>query len=900
MQTMVAIWLLDACAPGASESSAPAGICSELFYVDHDGDGHGDPTSATNACELPVGHTASSDDCDDALPEVHPGAGETCNDRDDDCDGSIDDEPVDPAAWYLDADGDGFGDDTGSVEACDVPVGFVAAAGDCDDAAAGVHPGAGEICDGADDDCDGLVDALDDDLAGPTWFGDADGDGFGDALAGVVACGQPSGTVANDSDCNDTSASIRPSAPEVCNGVDDDCDLLVDDDDEPVEATLTFYADVDGDGYGDGGSTVSDCILHAGYTDDALDCDDGDASVGPAQAYFDDVDGDGYGDGYTHLTCMPDGDDVLIEGDCAAYDATIHPGAVEICDERDDDCNGSRDEADSGLVDGKLYRDADADGYGDDADTIVSCDAHDGYLRVGGDCDESDADIHPTAREYCDGVDNDCTGLPDDGVVDVDWYRDADEDGYGDPRDVLSECVQPSGYVLDASDCDDGDTSISPIGIEVCDDDVDQDCDGSVDNCAMTIDFADAIVSPELGSAVASADVDGDGIADLLVGAPSHGRSVGRAYILLGPVTGSIAAEDGLVIDPGSLSSGGALGAAVAGGDANDDGTDDLVVVEKRTNSMYVLLGPVTASGDTAGADTTFVDPSRRDGILTQLAMSSDADGDGTADLVVGAGHTDATYVISGTSSGSADLARDATYVFEGGGMGYGNVDLGDTDGDGIDDLALGATGAGAGGSEYIVSGGLSPGTYDTALVASAVLVGPEGSQGMGWSAAVLDYDGDGNADVVVGAWAVSVLSDSGAVYGFFGPLSGVVTAPDVKWTQTETTDYDAIGMSVAAGDLDGDSQADVVIGAPGWGPRFAGSSPGCVWVQLGPASGTVEVDGLLALPASSLGDQTGTAVAVIGDWSGDDVSELAIGSTGAVVDSGTGTVDVFFSENFY
>src|SRR5262249_16818932 len=148
------------------------------------------------ACTVATGRTLVAGDCDDARADVHPGAPEVCDLRDDDCDGTVDLDAVDAVAFHPDADGDRAGDVTTTVHACWSSAGLVTDAGDCDDTDGGVHPGALELCDGVDEDCDGLVD--DDALDRDTWFADIDGDGFGDPAVSGLACaptpGAPSGT----------------------------------------------------------------------------------------------------------------------------------------------------------------------------------------------------------------------------------------------------------------------------------------------------------------------------------------------------------------------------------------------------------------------------------------------------------------------------------------------------------------------------------------------------------------------------------------------------------------------------------------------------------------------------------------------------------------------------------
>ena len=108
---------------------------------------------------------------------------------------------MDGAVWYSDSDGDGYGDAAVGVSDCAAPAGTVADATDCDDASAGVYPGATETCDGEDDDCDG---ATDEDSASDaaTWYGDDDEDGFGSASDTARSCAAPTGYVAMSTDCD--------------------------------------------------------------------------------------------------------------------------------------------------------------------------------------------------------------------------------------------------------------------------------------------------------------------------------------------------------------------------------------------------------------------------------------------------------------------------------------------------------------------------------------------------------------------------------------------------------------------------------------------------------------------------------------------------------------------------
>ncbi|MFC1611567.1 putative metal-binding motif-containing protein [Myxococcota bacterium] len=150
---------------------------------------------------------------------------ELCNGTDDDCDDAIDEGAVDTTTWYADGDDDGYGDPDVSQVACDQPDGYLADDTDCDDTSDAVFPGAEELCNTVDDDCDDAIDEGAVDVR--TWYADADDDGYGDPDVSQVACNQPGGYVADDTDCDDVTTSVHPGAIEDCNGVDDDCNLGV-------------------------------------------------------------------------------------------------------------------------------------------------------------------------------------------------------------------------------------------------------------------------------------------------------------------------------------------------------------------------------------------------------------------------------------------------------------------------------------------------------------------------------------------------------------------------------------------------------------------------------------------------------------------------------------------------
>ena len=283
---------------------------------------------------------------------------------------------------------------------------------DCDDSNPDVHPDATEMCDGIDNDCDGVADesgAAD----AQTFYEDKDEDNYGDLVSTILACPQnlPLGFVANGEDCDDLDPDINPAATEICNGVDDDCDSTIDDGIE----TDTFYQDNDGDGYGTTEQTTSSCYDEVdGYAKSAGDCDD---------------------------------------------DAPItYPGAVDICDGKDNDCEGDIDEDEDSFP--AWYADADEDGYGDPDDWVQACeDEVEGRTLTDGDCDDRDPDINPEADEiFYDGVDQDCDEWSD---------YDADQDGF-------------DADAYEGEDCDDSRADVYPEAPDYVDTgDIDNNCDGT-------------------------------------------------------------------------------------------------------------------------------------------------------------------------------------------------------------------------------------------------------------------------------------------------------------------------------------------------------------------------------------------------------------------------------------
>ena len=402
----------------------------------------------------------------------NPLSAETCDLSDNNCDGNIDEGVT--TTYFIDGDEDGFGDISSSVEACTLPVGYVEDTTDCDDDNASIYPNAVELCDELDNDCD---ESIDEDTS--TYFADADGDGVGVSENTIIACELPEGYAEVNGDCDDNNPLRSPTLEEVCDDLDNDCDGTIDND-----LQTEFYIDLDNDGIGSERTLVPGWDVSFYVFDEELSSMPDFASHTPvevtttsdvdfhnphftAMGYTDNFgavfEGKLYVEGgsYPLGISSDDGSKLYVNGELLVDNGGTHGnrarGATIDLEEGYHDIKIEYFDSvhTAVMVFGLLNENNLVDPMSEDVlfryesgEGITSaCTLPEGYAEVNGDCDDYNELKNPTLTEVCDDLDNDCDGTIDNDLQ-TEFYIDLDNDGVGSER-TLVPGWDVSFYVFD-------------------------------------------------------------------------------------------------------------------------------------------------------------------------------------------------------------------------------------------------------------------------------------------------------------------------------------------------------------------------------------------------------------------------------------------------------------------
>lgn len=571
------------------------------WYVDADGDGYGNDASVQIACSQPSGTVAEGGDCNDDNAAVRPFANETCNGVDDDCDGSVDEDPVGSGTtYYDDDDNDGYGDDTTAVESCSPLTGQVTTGGDCDDAAADVNPGEVEVCDdGIDNDCDGGA-------SGCSLEGDVNlSGGYDLRLVGE--------------DAFDYAARSVALMPDVSgDGVPDIAVGAVGDD---------YNATNGGSVYLMRGSRLGSWDLSA--ADGRLAGESSGDEAGAAVAGLGDVNGDGVGD----LLVGAPGKD---RTDSDVGGAWLVLGPVTSARNLFSADYVGFGESDRGYAGFAVSAAGDVSGDGV-ADLLVGAPGEDNtgavYVPSSSNTGRASMASAPTLYGEASG------DLAGDAVS---GGNDLDGDGVNDVvvgarQNDGAATASGSAYVVYGPVTADLDLSSADLILR-----------GEAANDAA-------------GSSVLLADdLTGDGLPDAVVGATGQdggGTGAGAAYVVAGGTTGTISLANADAVLYGRTSGDAMGGAMCLGGDVDGDGNADLLVGAQSyggtRGAVFLFTGPLTGTIGGPGATARIRGASSGDR-LTVCGGGQDVDGDGNDDVLVGGeGAT-----LGGNYAGAAWLLR--------------------------------------------------------------------------------------------------------------------------------------------------------------------------------------------------------------------------------------------------
>jgi hypothetical protein len=730
----------------------------------------------------------------------------------------------------------------------------VVAAEDCDDRNPNAYPGADELCDEIDNDCDGFIDE-DGAVGAVTWFADSDSDEFGDPLVSKTSCVQPEGYISDNRDCDDTNEYTYPDAPEYCDGVDNDCDGVTDED-SSLDAAL-FYRDVDEDGYGNPFISDRRCFDGDGYVSNDLDCndsvfeinpsaieacdgidndcdllvDDDDTGVADQDSWYLDEDGDGFGTGVAELSCLSlEPDRILQDGDCDDTIALINPLATEWCgDGFDNDCDGlvDLDDPDAGEV--MWYADNDGDLYGDpNASLGFSCAPIADASILPEDCDDADITINPAAAEiWYDGIDQNC---------DNDNDFDADSDGYDN-----------------SSDCNDSDTDINPGQPDVCQSGVDENCDGVDDVCTHTAWVEGSNGGDGLGDAIvydASTDsfwvsavgVDGTHLGSgMIYQLPSESLDLGDALVTVeGEMIADHIGNDLELVD--DQDGDGLSDVWIASYGADISGTNAGAVYLYTSMDSFANLSSlaVKVTGVSAG-DNFGWDIEGGDDYLLASSIHASVQLNTTNPVV----DNGAAYLFTNvpTNSISANAANHLFVGEQSGEQAGMSIAYGDIAGTGLGDVVVGAP--------YHDEGQYGGMVY-VSHAPFGLIVPLETSQGMwrgdiancnlGFSVAVGDINDDGYDDVIMGAPYRE--QDNGAVFVAFGPADQGASVASADLQFFSTIEHSLLGDTVEVGDVNSDGYLDLLTSAP----EYSSTNPnqGAVYISYGPVLQSNSFDSVL------------------------------------------------------